>query len=117
MSWHDEMPSPNSEAMIDKLFELARIPLGMLEEEFSDEWEEWLTEARKHVRLGERQISKEKQDQKKRNRLLAQLRKVGGSATLRPCSFCGLTGHNKRTCPKKNDPSTYVDDEPSGGPP
>lgn len=96
MSWYDEMPPANSPAAIDKVFELAHIPLGMMEVVDSDVWKAWLAEARKHVRFGNATTDQAS----KRRALLKKLRATGGPVRQRPCGVCGLVGHNRRSCPE-----------------
>lgn len=76
MWYEDRPPASDRKAAFAKVFELARIPLGMMLPEDAEDWKEWLD-------------------------AVEQERAYRGSreGELRHCSACGAEGHNRRSCP------------------
>lgn len=75
--WYDDRPPPSDrKAALRKVFELARIPLGMMDLEEAAEWARWLDA----VEHGTPFVP---------------------DATKGPrrCSACGTYGHKRTTCP------------------
>jgi hypothetical protein len=95
--WWENRPKAGP-AIIEKLFELASIPFGMMDVEDAEDWKEWLERVRPLVvlRPGGGPIKSAQ-----RARALAVLRATGGAPTARHCGVCGITGHNGRTRPNR----------------
>lgn len=98
-AWFHDRPAPTSRAALDKVFEMASIATGMMELEESNEWREWLVQARRGLDV---------EDPAKLRAAVTTLQRVARLVDdyrgRRACTTCGKQGHDKRNCPQKETP-------------
>jgi hypothetical protein len=102
--WYEHRPEPkNLAACIEKIFELAAVPFGMMPLEESEEWSQWLAQVKEKFHGA---IPPGTEKEKFRAATVA-LRKIARLThdyrTTIGCSICGRQNHNKKTCPEKTD--------------
>jgi hypothetical protein len=76
MSWYDDRPAPSRPEALEKVFELARIPFGMMVPENATDWIEWLNKVRifvTHSRRTESRVEAETRIRDEMARICARM--------------------------------------------